>query len=315
MRRRVARFSVAIFSVKSVNYLTSEGLRNVSSTQKAGIRSRFPSLTTGISPALIILLMWLWLPRPIWTRSLTLYANFVMWLPLNLTAIDCQAYHTLSNKRYRTMKIDVSYEYEMPISYRLNEPEKDDWFISVAKNSQKVLKKFETLCLYEFYELHSEALSPDPQKTLKFVQRWGPLTNQPITRVTFTSAELILRKMLILKRDLPAVDLKTAFETGPLKRHFVEKILISFSEIGTELRPILKPKDLETAILLAGLLEGRNEYVRCHLFEKLGKPRDYDCPIGCWTRRKGRPGRKSRSWGDDRCRAFFNRNKIKFNWS
>ena len=213
------------------------------------------------------------------------------------------------------MQIEISYEYKMKNSFQLRKLEDQEWYISVKKNASVVDKKFDRLCLFEFWELHSEARSPDPKKTLKFVQRWGPLNDQRINRVPFTTTELVLRRMLDWKEKQSTSILQELFETGSLKEHFDNRIVISVAGNGNNLRPVLKPQNLETAILLAGLIEGRQGYSRCHLHEVLGKARDEECPIGCWTRSVGRPGRKSRTWGHNRCRAHFSRNKNKYNWS
>jgi len=213
------------------------------------------------------------------------------------------------------MQIEVSYEYKMKNSFQLRKSEGQEWYISVKKNAAVVDKKFDRLCLFEFWELHSEARAPDPIKALKFIQRWGPLNDQPINRVPFTAMELVLRRMLDWKNKHSTSKLQDLFDSGSLKEHFDQKISISVAGSGDNLRPVLKPQNLEIAILLAGLIEGRQGYTRCHLHEVLGKPRDEDCPIGCWTRSDGRPGPKSRTWADDRCRAHFNRNKDKYKWS
>jgi len=213
------------------------------------------------------------------------------------------------------MKIEISYEYKMKNSFQLYAPDGQEWHISVKKNASTVNKKFDQLCLFEFWELHSEARSPDPIKALKFIQRWGPLNDQPIDRVSFTVIELVLRRMLDWKNNHSTSELQDLFDSGSLKEHFDQKIAISVAGSGDNLRPVLKPQNLEIAILLAGLIEGRQGYTRCHLHGVLGKPRDEDCPIGCWTRTEGRPGRKSRQWGDNRCRSYFNRNKNKYNLS
>ena len=224
-------------------------------------------------------------------------------------------YRSVSIIRYRTMQIEVSYEYKMKNSFQLRQSEGQEWYISVKKNAAVVDKKFDRLCLFEFWELHSEARAPDPIKALKFIQRWGPLNDQPINRVPFTAMELVLRRMLDWKNKHSTSKLQDLFDSGSLKEHFDQKISISVAGSGDNLRPVLKPQNLEIAILLAGLIEGRQGYTRCHLHEVLGKPRDEDCPIGCWTRSDGRPGPKSRTWADDRCRAHFNRNKDKYKWS
>jgi hypothetical protein len=213
------------------------------------------------------------------------------------------------------MKIEVNYEYKMKNSYQLHQADGEEWLITIKKNAPIVNKKFDSLCLFEFLELHSEALSPDPIKTLKFVERWGPLNGLPINRVAFTGTELVLRAMWNFSEESSISKLQASFESGPLSEHFKGKLSISVAGRANTLRPVLRPQDLQTAILLSGLLNERQGYVRCHLHEVLGKPRDYDCPIGCWTRTEGRPGRKSRQWGDNRCRSYFNRNKNKYNWS
>ena len=212
------------------------------------------------------------------------------------------------------MQIEISYQYEMKNSYQLKESDFGEWEITVGKGACTVTRRFDTLCLYEFLEMHLESRSPDPRKALAFVKRWGALNNDPITRVPFTACEMVLRRMLLWSEKLSTRELASLFESGVLKETFEGNLQISVLGSGQNQRPILKPKNLETAILLAGLIRGRQDYVRCHLHELLGKPRDENCPIGCWARKEGRPGRSIRVWGEDRCRAFFNRNKQRRNW-
>lgn len=212
------------------------------------------------------------------------------------------------------MYIEISYEYEMKNSYQLNETSSGEWEITVAKNAYNVKKKFEELCLYEFLEMHQESRTPDPEKALLFTQRWGPLNSQPITRVGLSACELILRRMLQWSEELSADELKSLFVNGIFREHFDNNLRISVLGTGKNLRPVLRPVDLQTSILLAGLIHGRQDYVRCDLYNLIGGPRDENCPLGCWTRKKGRPGRDGHIWADDRCRAFFNRNKERRNW-
>ena len=215
------------------------------------------------------------------------------------------------------MKIEISYEYEMKNSYVLRELKNGEWEIAVAKGSSTVQKKFEILCLYEFLEMHLERRVPDPEKALAFVRRWGPLNNDRIDRVPFTEIEIVLRSMLKWSEELSPQNLKqiqSLFKSGRAGQYFENKLQISLESNGKSVRPILRPVNLQTAILLAGLIRGRQDYVRCHLHELLDGPRDQNCPIGCWARKKGRPGRSKRVWGDEKCRAYFNRHKVERNW-
>lgn len=212
------------------------------------------------------------------------------------------------------MHIEIIYEYEMKNSYQMNESKTDEWEIAVAKGASTVHKQFDILCLYEFLEMHLERRTPDPQKALAFVRRWGPLNSDPINRVPFTVCEMVLRRMLLWSERLSAIELQTLFESGVLSEHFDKKLKIGVAGSGEDKRPVLRPVDLETAILLTGLLRGRQDYVRCHLHELMGAPRDENCPIGCWTRKEGRPGRDGHIWGANRCRAYFDRNKERRNW-
>ena len=111
-------------------------------------------------------------------------------------------YRSVSIIRYRTMQIEVSYEYKMKNSFQLRKSEGQEWYISVKKNASVVDKKFDRLCLFEFWELHSEARSPDPEKTLKFVQRWGPLNDLRIDRVTFTATEFVLANVRLERKTI-----------------------------------------------------------------------------------------------------------------
>ena len=234
-----------------------------------------------------------------------------------LTIIGYHKYRTVKIFGYRTLKIEISYQYEMKNSYQLKESNVGDWEITVGKGASTVIRQFDTLCLYEFLEMHLESRSPDPKKALAFVKRWGALNNDPITRVPFTEIELILRSMLAWSEELSPKNLKrvqSLFESGIASKYFDKNLQINLEGIGKNVRPVLRPKNLQTAILLAGLVRGRQDYVRCHLHELLGEPRDENCPIGCWARKEGRPGRSTRVWGEDRCRAFFNRNKQRRNW-
>jgi len=215
------------------------------------------------------------------------------------------------------MKIEISFEYEMKNSYVLRDLKNGDWEIAVAKGASTVQKQFEILCLYEFLELHSERRVPDPEKTLAFVRRWGPLNNERIDRVPFTEIEIVLRSMLKWSEELSPKNLKqvqSLFRTGIASKYFENNLQISLASNRKSVRPVLRPVNLQTAILLAGLIRGRQDYVRCHLHELLGEPRDQNCPIGCWARKKGRPGRSKRVWGEDKCRAYFNRNKVERGW-
>lgn len=212
------------------------------------------------------------------------------------------------------MQIEISYEYEMKNSYQLTESKTGEWEITVAEGASTVQKRFDTLCLYEFLEMHLQRSVPDPQKALAFVKRWGALNNEPMNRVPFTVCELLLRRMLLWSEKLKTKELQSLFESGVLKEHFDGKLQISIIGSGKNRRPVLRPVNLFTAILLTGLIRGRQDYVRCHLHELLGEPRDENCPVGCWTRKEGRPGKNKHIWGGDRCRAFFNRNKEERNW-
>jgi len=212
------------------------------------------------------------------------------------------------------LQIEISYEYEMKNSYQLTDSKTGEWEITVDEGASTVQKRFDTLCLYEFLEMHLERRTPDPQKALAFLRRWGPLNSDPINRVPFTVCEMSLRRMLLWSEKLKTKELQSLFESGALKKHFDGKLQISVIGSGKNRRPVLRPSDLETAILLTGLIRGRQDYVRCDLYELLGAPRDENCPIGCWTRKKGRPGKDKHIWGEDRCRAFFNRNKKERNW-
>ena len=71
------------------------------------------------------------------------------------------------------MQIEISYEYKMKNSFQLRKPEGQEWYISVKKNASVVDKKFDRLCLFEFWELHSEARSPDPKKLLNLCSAGG----------------------------------------------------------------------------------------------------------------------------------------------
>ena len=212
------------------------------------------------------------------------------------------------------MQIEINYEYEMKNSYQLSESKTGEWLITVAEGASTVQKRFDTLCLYEFLEMHLERSVPDPQKALEFVRRWGSLNNKTMNLVPFTKCELVLRRMLLWSEKLKTKELQSLFESGALKEHFDGKLQISIIGSGKHRRPVLRPVDLETAILLTGLIRGRQDYVRCHLHELLGAPRDENCPSGCWTRKEGRPGKNKHIWGEDRCQAFFNRNKVERNW-
>lgn len=215
------------------------------------------------------------------------------------------------------MKIEISYEYEMKNSYVLRDLKNGEWEIAVSKGASTVQKQFEILCLYEFLELLLERRVPDPEKALAFVRRWGPLNNDRIDRVPFTEIEIVLRSMLKWSEELSPKNLKqvqSLFKTGIASKYFENNLQISLESNGKSARPVLRPVNLQTAILLAGLIRGRQDYVRCHLHELLGEPRDQNCPIGCWARKKGRPGRSKRVWGDDKCRAYFNRNKVERGW-
>ena len=215
------------------------------------------------------------------------------------------------------MKIEISYEYEMNNSYVLRELKNGDWEIAVAKGASTVQKRFDILCLYEFLELHLEQRVPDPEKALAFVRRWGPLNSDRIDRVPFTEIEIVLRSMLKWSEELSPNNLQqvqSLFRSGIASKYFENNLQISPERNGKIVRPVLRPVNLQTAILLAGLIRGRQDYVRCHLHELLGEPRDQNCPIGCWARKKGRPGRNKRVWGEDKCRAYFNRNKVERGW-
>ena len=212
------------------------------------------------------------------------------------------------------MHIEISYHYEMRNSYQLNQLGDGEWEITVADKALMVHKKFETLCLYEFLEMHLERRTPDPNKALAFVRRWGPLNSDPINRVSFTVCEMVLQRMLLWSEKLSTKELQSLFESGALSKHFDQKLQINVAGSGKDKRPVLRPADLETAILLTGLIRGRQDYVRCHLNELLGAPRDENCPIGCWTRKDGRPGPDERVWGEERCRSYFNRHKIRRKW-
>lgn len=215
------------------------------------------------------------------------------------------------------MKIEISYEYEMNNSYVLRELKNGDWEIAVAKGASTVQKRFDILCLYEFLELHLEQRVPDPEKALAFVRRWGPLNSDRIDRVPFTEIEIVLRSMLKWSEELSPNNLQqvqSLFRGGIASKYFENNLQISLERNGKIVRPVLRPVNLQTAILLAGLIRGRQDYVRCHLHELLGEPRDQNCPIGCWARKKGRPGRNKRVWGEDKCRAYFNRNKVERGW-
>ena len=71
------------------------------------------------------------------------------------------------------MQIEISYEYKMKNSFQLHKPEVRSGIYRSRKNASVVDKKFDRLCLFEFWELHSEARSPDPKKLLNLCSAGG----------------------------------------------------------------------------------------------------------------------------------------------
>ena len=202
-------------------------------------------------------------------------------------------------------------------------------------------RRFETLCLFHFFDIFVFRKEFDLIVARDFTKRWGPLQeNQALS--DYEKANFWEHRHLCLKLDnalalyriqkevhlhgsIPEREVrKLESEELPVPTHLKARAILAsmgrgepkprldvsgfnivMDEYDGIIRPHLEAKDLASALTVTALLRGRDDYTECYFLTHINKTkskRRRKHKCNRWVLTTGRPGRTTRHWCSDSCR-------------